>query len=125
MDFGIFLTHIQNRKTISKEEMNAFRFLFLLALVSLLTSSCKNKTDKAIDWLSTIPINYSKEEIEKSQPEFVKIDWNKIVEEGDEGYYRYNTDIFESKGVFKIQYQLRFKDDRFAAIVGKVNLAVK
>ena len=85
--------------------------VFILLLFGLL-SSCNNQ-DKMLEWVENIPINTSIEEVKKSQPTFIKVNWEDPLIHNDDFYYsldfKYNNDILQMEHLLVFDKNYKFK----------------
>lgn len=85
--------------------------LGLLTIVISLTG-CKSYYNDTIDWMDNIELGTSLEEVKKSQPDFVEIEWNK-PDTLDQGL-RYSIEkIKGNNDLLNMQHYLVFSDNKF------------
>jgi len=94
---------------------NIIRLTFLLLMFFL---GCRNYQNEMVEWSSSIPKGTDLENVKKSQPEFLEIDWNNpdTLENGMTRYFV--TEIKGNNDILKMEYFLEFENNEFRAFFG-------
>lgn len=85
----------------------------LLILVNL--TACGGSQEEKVKWVQSLKQGMTLEEVKKSQPSFVRVDWDKGIE-GFENSMKYKTNIVvrsKKKKSLSYSYSLRFRDGKF------------
>jgi hypothetical protein len=85
--------------------------LGLLTIVVFLTS-CKSYYNNTIDWMDKIELGTNLEDVKKSQPDFVEIDWNK-PDTLDEGLRFRIEKIKGNNDILNMEHYLVFSDNKY------------
>jgi hypothetical protein len=83
-----------------------------ILLLTILLTACKSYYNDTIDWMDSIELGTSLDEVKNSQPDFVKINWDKP----DTLENQIRFEIIEIKGnkdVLAMSHYLVFIDNKF------------
>lgn len=84
----------------------------------------KDRTRDKLLWVKSIKKGATKDEVEKSRPDYVSIDWDNKVPDYEKSY-RYKTNVTVKKGISTLHYQLRFRDEKFERIMVDIKIEPK
>ena len=96
----------------SFDRMKKLKSLLGLLIIILLLTSCKSYYNDTIDWMDKIELGTSLEEVKRSQPDFVEIDWNK-PDTLDEGVRFRIEKIKGNNDILNMEHYLVFSDNKF------------
>jgi hypothetical protein len=83
-----------------------------LLLIMALLNACKSYYNDTIDWMDSIELGTSLEDVKKQQPDFVKIDWGK-PDTVDYQVRYWVTEIKGNKDVLAMSHLLVFVDNKY------------
>jgi len=88
------------------------KYFLRIIFIAVLFSACTNYYNDTIHWMDSIDENESIENVKKSQPKFVKIDWKdpRIV---DSEVWFYIEDIEGHHDILNMTHILTFKENKF------------
>jgi hypothetical protein len=92
--------------------MKKLRSTFRLLTIVWLLASCKSYYNDTIDWMDKIELGTSLEDVKKSQPDFVTIDWNK-PDTLDEGLRFRIEKIKGNNDILNMEHYLVFSDNKY------------
>ena len=88
------------------------KFLKILLILVLLIS-CNGNQNKFINWADNLPENSSIENVKKSQPNYVIIDWGHPIKISDNEKMFEVTEIKNSYDALDMNYFLVFRNNKF------------
>ena len=88
------------------------KFLKILLILVLLIS-CNGNQNKFINWADNLPKNSSIENVKKSQPNYVIIDWEHPIKISDNEKIFEVTEIKNSYDALDMNYFLVFRNNKF------------
>jgi hypothetical protein len=88
------------------------KFLKILLILVLLIS-CNGNQNKFINWADNLPENSSIENVKKSQPNYVIIDWEHPIKISDNEKMFEVTEIKNSYDALDMNYFLVFRNNKF------------
>ena len=88
------------------------KFLKILLILVLLIS-CYGNQNKFINWADNLPENSSIENVKKSQPNYVIIDWEHPIKISDNEKMFEVTEIKNSYDALDMNYFLVFRNNKF------------
>ena len=88
------------------------KFLKILLILVLLIS-CNGNQNKFINWADNLPENSSIENVKKSQPNYVIIDWEHPIKISDNEKIFEVTEIKNSYDALDMNYFLVFRNNKF------------
>ena len=88
------------------------KFLKILLILVLLIS-CNGNQNKFINWADNFPENSSIENVKKSQPNYVIIDWEHPIKISDNEKMFEVTEIKNSYDALDMNYFLVFRNNKF------------
>ncbi len=89
--------------------MNFLKYIF----VFIFFLSCNGNQNKFIDWADNLPENSSIENVKKSQPNYVIIDWENPIKISDNEKMFEVTEIKNSHDAIDMNYFLVFRNNKF------------
>ncbi len=89
--------------------MNFSKYIF----VFILFISCDGNQNKFISWADNLPENSSVENVKKSQPNYVIIDWEHPIKISDDEKMFEVTEIKNSYDALDMNYFLVFRNNKF------------
>lgn len=82
-------------------------------LILVLLISCNGNQNKFINWADNLPENSSIENVKKSQPNYVIIDWEHPIKISDNEKMFEVTEIKNSYDALDMNYFLVFRNNKF------------
>ncbi len=89
-----------------------------LVIFLLLTVACSNRYNQMVEWSNQIKIGTSIEQVRQSQPEYVKVDWQKPQVFENETWYPI-TEVKGSTDMLRMNNYLVFINTRYQGRVAK------
>lgn len=84
-----------------------------ILLILVLLISCNGNQNKFINWADNLPENSSIENVKKSQPNYVIIDWEHPIKISDNEKMFEVTEIKNSYDALDMNYFLVFRNNKF------------
>jgi hypothetical protein len=97
----------------SFDKMKKLKSIFGLLTIVLFLTSCKSYYNDTIDWMNKIEIGTNLEDVKRSQPDFVEIDWNK-PDTLDQGLRFRIEKIKGNNDILNMQHYLVFSDNKYS-----------
>ena len=85
---------------------------FTILLIAIMVISCKNYYNETIEWTDNLGSDLSIKEVQKIQPDFIKVDWINPQIVDDQKWYMI-TEIKGNNDVLGMTHYLVFIDEKY------------
>jgi len=92
--------------------MDGMRFAFNLITLTVLLTSCKSYYNDTIEWMDNIELGTKIEEVKKTKPDYVEINWNKPDTIDNQIRFKI-IKIRGNKDILAMEHYLVFVDKKF------------